>query len=30
MKEIIDKALNHPKGKIKIAVTDLDGVLRGK
>lgn len=30
MKEIIRKALNHPKGKIKLAVTDLDGILRGK
>jgi glutamine synthetase len=24
------KALEHPKGKVKIAITDLDGVLRGK
>lgn len=30
MKEIIQKVQAHPKGKIKIAVTDLDGVLRGK
>lgn len=30
MEEIIRKTLAHPKGKIKIAVTDLDGVLRGK
>lgn len=30
MKENIRKALQHPKGKIKLAVTDLDGVLRGK
>ena len=30
MRDIISKALNHPKGKVKLAVTDLDGVLRGK
>ena len=30
MKDIIKKAISHPKGKIKLAITDLDGVLRGK
>lgn len=30
MNETIRKTLEHPKGKIKLAVTDLDGVLRGK
>ncbi|EKD71070.1 MAG: hypothetical protein ACD_46C00279G0002 [uncultured bacterium] len=30
MKDVIKKALAHPKGKIKIAVTDIDGILRGK
>ena len=30
MKENIDKALSHPKRKIKLAVTDMDGILRGK
>lgn len=30
MQDIIEKALSHPKGKVKIAVTDLDGILRGK
>lgn len=30
MKENIRKTLEHPKGKVKLAVTDLDGVLRGK
>lgn len=30
MKDNIQKALKHPKGKIKLAVTDLDGILRGK
>ncbi len=30
MQDIISKALNHPKGKVKLAITDLDGVLRGK
>ena len=29
-KQIIDYVKNHPSGKVKIAVTDLDGVLRGK
>ncbi len=30
MEDIVKKATSHPKGKVKIAVTDLDGVLRGK
>ena len=28
--EIIDYAQKHPSGKVKIAFTDIDGVLRGK
>src|SRR5258705_3455438 len=28
--EIIDYVKNHPSGKVKIALTDIDGVLRGK
>ncbi|CAN5279810.1 glutamine synthetase [soil metagenome] len=27
---IIDYLKNHPAGKVKIAVTDIDGILRGK
>lgn len=29
-KEIIEYVQNHPSGKVKIAITDIDGVLRGK
>lgn len=29
-KEIIQYVKNHPAGKVKIAVTDIDGILRGK
>ncbi len=29
-KEILDYVKNHPSGKVKIALTDMDGVLRGK
>ena len=28
--EIINLVRNHPSGKVKLAVTDIDGVLRGK
>jgi glutamine synthetase len=28
--EIIDYVKNHPSGKVKLAITDIDGVLRGK
>lgn len=28
--QIIDYVKNHPSGKVKIAITDIDGVLRGK
>jgi glutamine synthetase len=28
--EIIDFVKNHPAGKVKVAITDIDGVLRGK
>jgi glutamine synthetase len=28
--EIIEYVRNHPSGKVKIAVTDVDGILRGK
>ena len=28
--EILDYVKNHPSGKVKIALTDIDGVLRGK
>jgi glutamine synthetase len=28
--EIIEYVRNHPSGKVKIAVTDMDGILRGK
>ena len=27
---IINYVKNHPSGKVKIAVTDIDGILRGK
>jgi glutamine synthetase len=30
IKEIIQYVKEHPSGKVKIAVTDIDGVLRGK
>jgi glutamine synthetase len=29
-KQIIELVKNHPAGKVKIAITDIDGVLRGK
>jgi len=29
-KSIIDYVKNHPSGKVKIAFTDIDGILRGK
>jgi glutamine synthetase len=29
-KEILAYVKNHPSGKVKLAVTDIDGVLRGK
>jgi len=29
-KEILDYVKNHPSGKVKVAVADIDGVLRGK
>jgi glutamine synthetase len=29
-KEIIQYVKNHPSGKVKIAVADIDGILRGK
>lgn len=29
-KEIIEYVKNHPSGKVKLAITDIDGVLRGK
>jgi glutamine synthetase len=28
--EIINLVRNHPSGKVKLAVTDIDGILRGK
>ncbi len=28
--EIIQQVIDHPAGKVKIAVTDMDGILRGK
>ena len=28
--EIVNTVRNHPSGKVKLAVTDIDGVLRGK
>ncbi len=29
-KQILDYIKNHPSGKVKLAITDIDGVLRGK
>jgi glutamine synthetase len=29
-KEILQYVKNHPSGKVKIAFTDIDGILRGK
>lgn len=29
-KQIIDYVKKHPSGKVKIAITDIDGILRGK
>src|SRR4051812_29748424 len=29
-KEILDYVKNHPSGKVKLAVADIDGILRGK
>ncbi len=29
-KQIIDYVKNHPSGKVKLAITDIDGILRGK
>ena len=29
-KEIIQYVKDHPSGKVKIAFTDIDGILRGK
>jgi len=29
-KEILEYVKNHPSGKVKIAITDIDGILRGK
>ena len=28
--EIIQYVKDHPSGKVKIALTDIDGILRGK
>ena len=28
--EILDELKNFPGGKVKVAITDIDGVLRGK
>src|SRR5664279_4714142 len=30
VKEILQYVKNHPSGKVKIAITDIDGILRGK
>jgi glutamine synthetase len=30
IKEIIQYVKNHPSGKVKIAIADMDGILRGK
>lgn len=30
IKEILQYVKNHPSGKVKFAVTDIDGILRGK
>ncbi|MFN8309626.1 MAG: glutamine synthetase family protein [Chitinophagales bacterium] len=29
-KQILDYVAKHPSGKVKVAITDIDGVLRGK
>ena len=29
-KQIVDYVKNHPAGKVKLAVTDIDGIMRGK
>ncbi len=29
-KQILDYVKNHPAGKVKLAITDIDGILRGK
>lgn len=29
-KQILDYVKNHPSGKVKLAITDIDGILRGK
>lgn len=29
-KQILDYVKNHPAGKVKLAITDIDGVMRGK
>ena len=29
-KQIIDYVKNHPAGKVKLAITDIDGIMRGK
>ena len=29
-KEVLDKVKKNPNPKVKLAVTDIDGVLRGK
>ena len=29
-KEILQYVKNHPSGKVKVAITDIDGILRGK
>ena len=29
-KQILDYVKAHPSGKVKLAATDIDGVLRGK
>ena len=28
--EMLSQVKNHPDGKVKIAITDIDGILRGK
>ena len=30
IKEILPYVKNHASGKVKIAITDIDGILRGK
>jgi glutamine synthetase len=29
-KQILDYVKAHPAGKVKLAITDIDGVMRGK